>query len=423
MISRRQLKLLSLAFVLAAACLLALACSGSKAQSNSRQGSANGAGAQGAVVVDVTTAPAVLRQLPRFFEATGSLAADEQTDVAPAVAGKVVAVDVDLGTWVERGAVLVRLDDRDARIRLDQAVAQVSQAQASVRQAEARIGLRSGQSFDPERVAEVGSARVALELAEKQLRRYERLIETGDVSRSSYDQQKAQRDQLREQYEAALAQARQNYAAVQTARAAVMAAQTQIAQARKAIADAVVVAPISGYVSDRPAALGEYVTPSSKVATIVRTNPLRVQIDIPEQAVSTIQVGQSVSVNVSAYPDRSFSGTVHHVSPSVAPNSRTMTVEAQVENPGGLLKPGQFVTVRILQPQSDPAVLVPARAVRTESGTSRVFVIKDGRAEQRLVQLGQPEGDLVEIRTGVAADEQVATSNVELLSDGMAVRQ
>jgi RND family efflux transporter MFP subunit len=185
----------------------------------------------------------------------------------------------------------------------------------------------------------------------------------------------------------------------------------------------VVVAPISGYVSDRPAALGEYVTPSSKVATIVRTNPLRVQIDIPEQAVSTIQVGQSVSVNVSAYPDRSFSGTVHHVSPSVAPNSRTMTVEAQVENPGGLLKPGQFVTVRILQPQSDPAVLVPARAVRTESGTSRVFVIKDGRAEQRLVQLGQPEGDLVEIRTGVAADEQVATSNVELLSDGMAVRQ
>jgi multidrug efflux pump subunit AcrA (membrane-fusion protein) len=423
MISRRQFKLFSLALVAALAGLLSLACGGSKAQSNTKQGEAAPGTQQQQQVVDVTTAPAITRQLPRFLEATGSLVADEQTDVAPAVAGKVVAIGVDLGTWVERGTMLVRLDDRDARIRLEQATAQVAQAQASVRQSEARIGLRPGQSFDATRVAEVGSARVALELAEKQLRRFERLIESGDVSRSSYDQQKAQRDQLREQYEAALTQARQNYAAVQTARAAVDAAQTQITQARKAINDAVVVAPISGYVSDRPAALGEYVTTSSKVATIVRTNPLRAQMDIPEQSVSTIQVGQSVSVSVSAYPDRNFSGTIHHISPSVTPNSRTMTVEAKVDNPGGLLKPGQFVTVRILQPQSDPAVLVPARAVRTESGVSRVFVIKDGRAEQRLVQLGQAEGDLVEIKTGIAADEQVATSNVELLSDGMAVRQ
>ena len=423
MISRRQFKLLSLALVAALAGLLSLACGGSKAQSNSKQGEAAPGTQQQQQVVDVTTAPAITRQLPRFLEATGSLVADEQTDVAPAVAGKVVAIGVDLGTWVERGTMLVRLDDRDARIRLEQATAQVAQAQASVRQAEARIGLRPGQSFDATRVAEVGSARVALELADKQLRRFERLIESGDVSRSSYDQQKAQRDQLREQYEAALTQARQNYAAVQTARAAVDAARTQITQARKAINDAVVVAPISGYVSDRPAALGEYVTTSSKVATIVRTNPLRAQMDIPEQSVSTIQVGQSVSVSVSAYPDRNFSGMIHHISPSVAPNSRTMTVEAKVDNPGGLLKPGQFVTVRILQPQSDMAVLVPARAVRTESGVSRVFVIKDGRAEQRLVQLGQPEGDLIEIRTGVSADEQVATSNVELLSDGMPVRQ
>ena len=423
MISRRQFKLFSLALVAALAGLLSLACGGSKAQSNTKQGEAAPGTQQQQQVVDVTTAPAITRQLPRFLEATGSLVADEQTDVAPAVAGKVVAIGVDLGTWVERGTMLVRLDDRDARIRLEQATAQVAQAQASVRQSEARIGLRPGQCFDATRVAEVGSARVALELAEKQLRRFERLIESGDVSRSSYDQQKAQRDQLREQYEAALTQARQNYAAVQTARAAVDAAQTQITQARKAINDAVVVAPISGYVSDRPAALGEYVTTSSKVATIVRTNPLRAQMDIPEQSVSTIQVGQSVSVSVSAYPDRNFSGTIHHISPSVTPNSRTMTVEAKVDNPGGLLKPGQFVTVRILQPQSDPAVLVPARAVRTESGVSRVFVIKDGRAEQRLVQLGQAEGDLVEIKTGIAADEQVATSNVELLSDGMAVRQ
>jgi membrane fusion protein (multidrug efflux system) len=100
-----------------------------------------------------------------------------------------------------------------------------------------------------------------------------------------------------------------------------------------------------------------------------------------------------------------------------------MTVEAEVENVGDALKPGQFATVRVLLPESTPAVLVPARAVRTESGTSRVFVIKNGRAESRLVQLGQAEGDLIEVKSGVAAGDPVATSNVETLSDGMPVRQ
>ena len=146
-------------------------------------------------------------------------------------------------------------------------------------------------------------------------------------------------------------------------------------------------------------------------------------IDVPEQALTSIREGQSVSVSVSAYPDRNFSGYVHHIAPSVTPNSRTMTVEAQIENKDGLLKPGQFATVRVLQPQTTPALLVPARSVRTESGSSYLFVIKNGRAEKRIVQLGQTDGDLVEIKSGLANDEQVATSNAELLSDGSPVRQ
>jgi RND family efflux transporter MFP subunit len=107
----------------------------------------------------------------------------------------------------------------------------------------------------------------------------------------------------------------------------------------------------------------------------------------------------------------------------VSATSRTLTVEAEIENGSGALKPGQFATVRILQERSEPAVLVPARAIVTEAGVSRAFVIKDGRAEQRVVQTGQTEGDLIEIKSGVAADEQVATSNVEQLSDGLAVKQ
>jgi len=136
-----------------------------------------------------------------------------------------------------------------------------------------------------------------------------------------------------------------------------------------------------------------------------------------------VQVGQSVSATTSAWQDRNFSGRVERISPSVSAQSRTLTVEAEIDNSSGALKPGQFATVRILQPRSEPAVLVPARAVTTQAGVSRVFVIKDGHAQQRIVQTGQTEGDLIEIKNGVAADEQVATKNLEALSDGMAVRQ
>lgn len=418
MLAPKPLQLLTLVAILSGL-LWTVSCGGSKA--NVRKDEPNSSAQPAAV--DVTTAAAITRELPRFFEATGSLTGDQQTDVAPSVAGKVTAIGVDLGSYVKRGQMLVRLDDVDAKLRVEQAQAQVEQAKAALRQAEEKANVRAGQSYDPNKVPEVANARVALELAEKNLRRAEKLIESGDVSRSSFDQQKAQRDQLKEAYESALSLARQNFAAVATARANVANAESQLALARRNLSYALVFSPIDGYVAERTADLGEYVSPSSKVATIVRINPLRVRIDIPEQAIPTVKVGQSVSVTTSAWPDRNFSGRIARISPNVTPTSRTLTVEAEIENPSGVLKPGQFATVRILESRAEPAVLVPSRAVRTESGVSRVFVIKDGHAQERQVQLGQTEGDLVEIKSGVAADEKVATSNIEQLSDGMAVKQ
>ncbi len=409
----------ALALALALGTLSVSSCGGSRAKTN-----ANGANASAPPeAVQVTTAAAIVRDLPRFIEATGSLAADEQSDVAPPVGGRVAAVGVDLGSYVQRGAVLVRLEDTDARLRLQQIEAQARQAQSAVRQTEERLGLRAGQGFDPARVAEVQAARSSLDLAEKQLGRYERLIESGDVSRSAYDQQRGQRDQLREQYQAALNAARQSFAGVQTARAAAQAAEAQVRQARKSITDTVIHSPISGYVSDRPADVGEYVSTTSKVATVVRTNPLRLRIDIPEQFITLVQGGQSVTVVTSAYADRQFGGRVARVSPNVTAASRTLTVEAEVDNGQNLLKPGQFATVRLQLPRPEPALLIPARAVLTTENVHRVFVIRDGRAELRVVQLGTNEGELVEVKTGLQADEIVATSNIEGLKDGAAVKQ
>jgi multidrug efflux pump subunit AcrA (membrane-fusion protein) len=419
MISRSQLKLFAAFAVVLALAALSISCGRTPAKANAN---AANAGATPEAIT-VTSAAAIVRQLPRFIEATGSLGADEQTDVAPNVGGRVASVSVDLGSYVQKGAPLVRLDPADAKLRLEQLQAQAQQAQSAVRQAEEKIGLRPNQQFDPARVAEVGSAKAALDLAEKQLRRFDKLIESGDVSRAQYDQQKAQRDQLQQQYEAALAAARQNYAGIATARAAARAAEAQVAQASKSIADTTIYAPISGYVSERPADVGEYVTTASKIATIVRTNPLRLRIDIPEQYITLIRPGQTVAVTTSAYADRAFNGRIARISPNVTAASRTLTVEADVENGESLLKPGQFATVRIQLPQPEPAVLIPASAVRTQETTSHVFVLNNGHVEDRLVQLGQTEGELVEIKNGIREGELVATSNVEELKDGAAVRQ
>lgn len=418
MFSSRIIQALFLAGLLTITGLLAISCGGSKANVRNEPVNPNSP-----PVIDVTTAPAIMRELPRFFEANGTLVGDQQTDVAPSIAGKVVAIGVDLGSYVKRGQMIVRLDDVDSKLRVEQAQAQVDQMKAALRQAEEKVGVRPGQSFDPRKIPEVINARVALELAEKNLRRAEKLIESGDVARSTYDQQKAQRDQLKQVYEAAVSLARQNYAALMIARANVANAETQLGLARRNLSYALVFSPINGYVAERNADLGEYVSPTSKVATVVRINPLRIRIDIPEQAIPEVKAGQSVSMSTSAWPDKNFSGRIARISPNVSAASRTLTVEAEIENNSGVLKPGQFATVRILESRSQPAVLVPSRAIKTESGVSRVFVIKDGQAQQRLVQLGQTEGDLVEVKGGVSADEQVATSNIDQLSDGATVRQ
>ena len=411
-----KIKLILLITLLLAVAGAVMSCGGSKANVRKEEASST------PKTVEVTTAAAISRELPSFFEATGSLAGDEQTDVAPQTAGKVVEVGVDIGSAVRRGQMIVRLDDSELKLHVTQSQAQVEQAKAAVRQAEEKIGLRSGQAFDPSRVAEVAAAKVNLDLAEKNLKRAEKLIESGDVSRSFYDQQRAQRDQLKEQYDVAIAQARQNFAGVDVARTNVANAEAALALARKSLSYAFIPAPIDGFVSERTADLGEYVSPTQKVATIVRINPLRVRIDIPEQAISEVKVGQSVSATTSAWPDKSFSGHIARIAPNVTANSRTLTVEAEIENGSGALKPGQFATVRILQPRPVAAVLVPARAVVSDAGVNRIYVIKNGHAEQRLVQLGQTEGDLVQVKTGVAADEKVATSNLEQLGDGVPVK-
>ncbi len=425
--------------------------SGCGSNANSATGGNSNTEAQ---IVDVVTEQAAIFPIPTYVEATGNLSSDAQTDVAPAVGGKIVEVNFDIGSYVTQGSVLVRLDARDALIRLDQARAQVEQQRQAVQQAEAnaeqvlanlrqtqaRLGVRDGETFQIKDFSQVKSIAAQLELAEKELRRTERLLETGDVSRSMYDQRKSQRDSLLGQMDEARSNAAVAIRAISTAqaayetartaiggaKAALATSQTQVDQAQKGVSDTNVLAPISGYIAERTADVGEFIspnTPNTKLATIVRTSTLRVRIDVPEQDIAKVATGQGVSVQTSAWPDRNFAGTVVRISPSLNATARTLIVEAEIQNVDGLLKPGQFATVRITQSKPEPAVMIPVRAVRTVGDTNSVFLVKDGISRETFVQLGLLENDRIQIKSGVIEGDHVVVSDLNQLTDGVFVRQ
>jgi RND family efflux transporter MFP subunit len=117
-----------------------------------------------------------------------------------------------------------------------------------------------------------------------------------------------------------------------------------------------------------------------------------------------------------------FTGQVRYVSPSLNADTRALTVEAVVANPMGRLKPGFFATARIDQADAQPGLLVPATAVRTVSGTARVFVVSGDRAEERIVMTGQTVGDRIELTDGVTPGERVVASDIDALADGVRVQ-
>lgn len=409
-------------FSIALGAISIVGCAGSKKESSN----SNAASAGGGTIIDVRTVAAEQRDVPMYFESTGTLFGDAQTNVAPAVGGKIVEVNFDIGSLVRQGDVLIRLDPRDSQIRLDQAQKTFEQTKASYNQAQVRLGLTAeGQTFNIETFSQVRSSKAQLELAEKELARAVKLLESGDIPRSVFDQRKAQRDSLLAQLDEARANAAVAVKAIDAARGAMMAAEAQVSAAKKSLSDMSVLSPISGYISERTANVGEFISPNvpnSKIATIVKTSVLRMKIDVPEESIGKVSKGQSVSVQVTAYPDRNFAGRVVRIAPSVNPTSRTMIVEAEIENGDGLLKPGQFATVRVTQSKPVPTVMVPVSAVRTDGTVSRIYVIRDGVASERLVQTGLLEGDMIEIKKGIAADEVVATSNIDALADGFLVR-
>jgi RND family efflux transporter MFP subunit len=359
--------------------------------------------------VAVRSAQVQGQTIDRFLRVTGSLAADEQADVAAETAGRVIGTPIERGTRVTAGTVLIRVSATEAD-------ASLREADANAAQLEARLGLSAGHPFDPSKVPDVLNARASLDLAEAEFSRIKALLEQKVVSQAEYDQRFTQVQAARQQYQAAQNTAQQSYRSL-------LAARARVDLARKSAADTVVRAPFNGIVAERLVSTGDYVSRGMKVATVVRIDPVRVELTVPEQYLSQVKAGQPVRLSVDAYPGETFTAHVRFVSPALKADQRALTVEAVAANVDGRLKPGLFATALLQQPKPAPALLVPASSVETVAGTSRVYVIAaDNKIEERIVTLGEQVGDRVEIASGVKAGERVAANPRGKLADGVRVQ-
>jgi membrane fusion protein (multidrug efflux system) len=171
------------------------------------------------------------------------------------------------------------------------------------------------------------------------------------------------------------------------------------------------------------------------VAHIVDIDPLRLELTIPEQNLSAVQKGLKVDFQVAAFPERTFSGVVHYIGPSVRATTRDLVFEALVPNKDKLLRPGLFATAHLdAGIQKLPAV--PRSALKQDGDTTRAFAVVDDlphaeggggsrgatkHVEERLIQLGAVQGDVAAVLKGLSAGERIVAHPSDQISDGTEV--
>jgi len=324
-----------------------------------------------AAPISVETVQVRAEALPRWLPLTGNLVPLEDAQVAAGAAGKVLATTAERGQQVKQGDVLVKLDGR------------IASAQAAAAQAQVEV------------------AKAQLESATADCERSTQLFKGGGV---------------------AISQHQKTLAACRTTEAQLAAAQAQARLAQSNLADMTIRAPFDGVVAERMISAGEYVGPSSPVVSLISSKAMKLELTVPAQSAGEVRVGQVVEFAVGRLVDgKAYKTTITHVGATLRKGSRDLVIEAMVDGAQVPLPPGSFVNAR-LRLDDAPLPVVPAKALRQTAGQARVFVVKDGRLEERMVQVSEVRGDVAGIIDGVTPGETVVASATSELRDGAAVK-
>lgn len=395
------MRLSSLGLVLFIALALA-SCSGT---SGSSGGSARDRGAT--LAVDTTTVRRIA--IERRADLSGTLVSPDQAKVSSEVAGIVREVRVQLGTEVHVGDPLVKLEPSELTLALERAA-------SALHQVEAQLGVTANQEAMPpdEQIASVRQALANRDDAKVSYERATQLSGRGLVSKVDRDTAETRLKVTEANYQAALENVLVLRATLQDRRAA-------YDLATKKLNDAVIKAPVAGAVSERLVQTGEFISENTQVVTLVQMNPLKLRTSIQEKFAAAIHQGQAVDFVVEAFPDRRFEGKIAYVSPAVDQATRTFAIEALVDNPDRVLKPGFFAKGTVALRVDENVMSVPDEAVSTLAGVSTVYAIEEGKARQQIVTLGAHEDKRWEIVEGLKGDETLATSHLNQLATGMAI--
>jgi RND family efflux transporter MFP subunit len=383
--------------------LAAGGCGGDDAKTDAAQerGGAGGNGGNGGAPKQVRVARAEERAIGSAVQVNGTLDAYDRATVGTKVAGRLATITVDLGSRVQRGQLIARVDPADYAIRLQT-------AEAGVAQARARLGLSptgGNDSVDPSDTPVVREARAVLEEARASRERYAALLAGGLVSKADFEEVQSTARVAESRYQDALEEIRNRQGVMSQRRA-------EAALARQQLADTAIYAAFDGVVQQRQASLGEYLAAGAPVAEIVKIDPLRFRAEVPEREASSIRVGQTVQLSVDGAP-REYTGRVTRVAPTITERTRVLVIEADIPNDGAL-RAGSFGRATIVTNEGAPALAVPNDAVITFAGIQKVVLVKGGKTSEKAVTTGRRSGEWIEVLNGVKPGDEVVLNPVNL---------
>jgi RND family efflux transporter MFP subunit len=361
--------------------------------------------------VEVRAVQVRTQTIARTVESVGTLFPYDEAIISAEIAGPVVEVKADLGDAVREGDLLARISDEEQRYL-------VAQQEAQLRQSLERLGLskEDDRVKDIRETPDVRRASADLREAEQRFKRTRELVDQGIGARADLDSTQARFQSLQAAYDVTLNQTRNLIQEVERFKAGL---QLQ----RKRLRDTSVRAPFDALVKERQVTAGQFVQANNALFTLVKINPIRLRLEIPERMAPWVKTGQTAEVSVEAFEDRTFQGKIWRISPTVDQTKRTFVVEALIDNARGELKPGSYARARLQTDRTDAVRLIPARALNYVLGTNKAYVIKgDQTIEVRDVKVGDRFPEEVEIVEGVEDGERLAMGPLNRLEEGVAVR-
>lgn len=325
--------------------------------------------ANGTRAVLVSTAVAEVRDLPIWLETVGQVHSKSAPTLAAEVGGRITSVLVDTGEGIEEGQLLAETDTSTLLLQ--------------------------------QRAAKAGIERLAVHIANGE-RRVDRFQTLSSKNLSS----QTQLDDAREQLEAY--------------RAEYKAAEAQLAIVDDSLTKSRIVAPVSGVIQQRMIATGDFVNRGQPLFEITRPEILQAWLPFPESVALKVRVGQAAEIFSPLTPGESVTGAVTELQPSVGLGSRAIMAIIDLENPGNL-RPSATLTGKVLVETREAAVMAPIMSIVRRPAGDMVYVITGETVEARIVSTGNHDGTLVEITSGLAGNETLATDGAAFLTDGASV--